>query len=207
MAGLCTLANVKVALFSTGFTDTVDDALLQLYIDAVTGEVQEYTCRQFVTDAAPSDYYFDIAGNSPNRSLYVANGVQSCTALGFAKVSQPASGGTYTSVTAANILLRPLAVDRRAGFPADTIVISDLDLTTYFYPGYNTVKATMTCGFAAIPAEIERLALALVIRRWQARKGGQGTDIGAGDFGGSVLHAIWPEERALLDRYVDVAVG
>ena len=207
MAGLCTLANVKVALFPTGSTDAVDDALLQLYIDAFTGEVAEFTQRQFVTDAAPTDYYFDISCFTPYRSLYVPDGVQSVTALGFAKVSQPASGGTYTSVTAANILLRPLPVYRRAGFPADTIMISDLDLTSAFYPGFNTVKVTMTCGFAAVPAEIERLAVANIVRRWQARKGGQSDSIGASDFGGEVLRFMSAEERGLLNRYSDVTVG
>lgn len=207
MAGLCTLANVKLALFPTGYTDTTDDALLQLYIDAFSGEVAEYTSRQFVGDAAPTDYYFDIPGLTPYRSLYVPNGVQSVTFLGFAKTSQPETGGTYTAVTAANILLRPKVQDRRAGFPADTILISDLDLTSAFYPGYNTVKVTMTCGFAAVPAEIERLAVANVVRRWQARKGGQADNIGASDFGGQLLRFMSVEERALLDRYTDIPVG
>lgn len=208
MAGLCTLANVKVALFPTGYTDTTDDALIQLYIDAFTGEVQEFTQRQFVGDAAPTDYYFDIGGYTPYRSLYVPDGVQSVTFLGYAKTSQPASGGTYTTVTAANILLRPNPQDRRtSAWPADTIVISDLDLTSAFYPGYNTVKVTMTRGFAAVPAEIERLAVANVVRRWQARKGGQSDSIGASDFGGPVLRFMSAEEHAVLARYADVTVG
>lgn len=205
MAGLCTLANVKVAVFPTGYTDTTDDTLLQLYIDAVTGEVAEYTGRQFVTDAAPTAYYFDIAYRS--RSLFVPAGVQSVATLEYATTSQPAAGGTYATVTAANVLLRPLPVDRRAGFPADTIMISNLDTTAWFHPGYNTVRATMTCGFAAVPAEIERLAVAVVVRRWQARKGGQTDTIGADDFGGTLLRFMAPEEKALLDRYADPSVG
>lgn len=207
MAGLCTLANVKLVLFPTGYTDTTDDTMLQLYIDAFTGEVQEYTSRQFVTDAAPTDYYFDIPGTSSYRSLYIPNGVQSVTFFGWATKSQPASGGTYTTTTAANVLLRPMVQDRRAGFPADTIIISDLDLVTTFTPGLNTIKVTMTCGFATVPAEIERLAVANVVRRWQARKGGQSDSIGTSDFGGPVLRFMSAEERSLLDRYVDVTVG
>lgn len=207
MAGLCTLANVKVALFPTGYTDTTDDALIQLYIDAVTGEVAEYTSRQFVGDAAAADYYFDVSYRT--RSLYIAQGIQDTPTptVSYATRSQPASGGTYTAVTAANVLLRPLPVERRAGFPADTIVISDLDTTAWFNPGYNTVKATMTCGFAAVPAEIERLAVAITVRRWQARKGGQTDLIGASDFGGPLLRFTSPEEKALLDRYADPSVG
>lgn len=208
MAGLCTLANVKLAIFPTSYTDTTDDATLQLYIDAVTGEVAEYTSRQFVTDAAPTDYYFDVS-RTGTRSLYVAAGVQSVTTLSFATTSQPASGGTYTALTAAHVLLRPLPVDRRAGFPADTVIVSDLNtqMPAGFYVGYNTVKATMTCGFAAVPAEIERVAVAMVVRRWQARRGGQLDSIGAPDFGGDVLRFTSPEERAVLDRYADPSVG
>jgi hypothetical protein len=205
MAGLCTLANVKLAIFPTSYTDTTDDVTLQLYIDAVTGEVQEYTGRQFVSDTGATDYYFDVAALS--RTLYIAQGVQSVTAVSYAKTSQPASGGTYTAITAANILLRPLAQVRRSGFPADTLVITDTDAISWFYPGYNTVKVNGTLGFATVPAEIERLAVAIVVRRWQARRGGQSNDIGASDFGGPILRFMSGEERSLLERYVDVSVG
>lgn len=206
MAGLCTLANVKLALFPTGYTDTADDTTLQLYIDAITSEVAEYTSRQFVTDASASDYYFDI----PYRcsTLYIPQGVQSVTSVGYAKTSQPASGGTYTTITAANVLLRPLAKDRRgAAWPADTIVITDLDTTSVFYPGYNTVKVVGVFGFATVPADIERLAVACVVRRFQARKGGQSDTLGGNDFGGTALRFMAAEERALLDRYADPSVG
>lgn len=206
MAGLCTLANVKLVIFPTGYTDTSDDTILQSYIDAVTGEVQEYTQRQFVSDTGPTDYYFDAT--RPSRTLYVGNGVQSVTFLGWAAKSQAASGGTYTTITAANILLRPLAVNRRAGFPADVIVVSDLETTfSGWIVGYNTIKATMTCGFAAVPAELERLAVSLVVRRWQARKGGQADTIGSSDFGGGLLRFMSGEEKALLDRYGDPSLG
>ena len=207
MAGLCTLANVKVALFPTGYTDTTDDALIQLYIDAVTGEVQEYTQRQFVSDTGATDYYLDIG--RATKSLYIAQGVQGAPTVSFATVSQPASGGTYTAITAAHVLLRPLLADRRSGFPADTIVISDLNtqIAAGFYVGYNTVKVNGIFGFAAVPAEIERLAVALVVRRWQARKGGQSDSIGPSDFGGDVLRFMAGDERALLDRYQDPSVG
>ena len=209
MAGLCTLANVKLALFPTGYTDTTDDVTLQLYIDALTSEVQEYTSRQFVTDASASDYYFDIA--YPCRTLYVPQGVQSVTSLGYAtnRLSQPASGGTYTTVTAANVLLRPLAKDRRgAAWPADTIQISDLETTFSGFPtGFNTVKVNGVFGFATVPADIERLAVANVVRRWQARRGGQSDTIGASDFGGEAMRFMAPDERRTLDRYADPSVG
>lgn len=205
--GLCTLANVKLALFPTGFTDTTDDATLTLYIDAVSREIQEYTGRQFETDAAPVAYKFDVPGTTPTRSLYIQQGVQSFTFFGFATVSQPQSAGSYTAVTASNILLRPQLQDRRPGFPADTLVVSDLDLTTRFYPGYNTISVTGTFGFAAVPPDIERIALAIIVRRWQARKGGQTDTIGPPDFGGDVLRFTSPEERAVLNRYRHVTVG
>jgi hypothetical protein len=203
MADLCTLANVKLALFPTGYTDTTDDSTLQLYISAITAEVQEYTGRQFIVDTAATDYYFDIGFAC--RSLYIPQGISTLNTVGYAKTSQPASGGTYTTITAANLLLRPLIGERRAGFPPDTIVISDVD-STYFYPGYNTVKVNAILGFTSVPLEIERLAVAIVVRRWQARKGGQTDTIGA-EYGGTVLRFTSPEERSILDRYVDVAVG
>jgi hypothetical protein len=199
------VADVKVALFPTGYTDTNDDALIQAYIDAVTGEVAEYTGRQFVT-VPSTDYYFDIA--RPSRSIYVPAGVQSVTTLGFATASQPATGGSYTTITAAHVLIRPLAADRRSGFPGDVIVVSDLNTQlSAFTVGYNTVKANMTCGFAAVPAEIERLAVALVVDRFQTRKGSNTGTLGPADFGGPFTGRMGAEEKMLLDRYSDVSVG
>lgn len=205
MAGLVSLANVKLAVFPTSYTDTTDDTTLQAYIDRVTAEIQEYTGRQFVGDTIDTDYYFDVA--RAGKSLFLAQGIQSVTSLGYAKVSQPASGGTYTTIAAASVLLRPLPAQRRAGFPADTVVITDLDVTDYFYPGYNTVKLTGKLGFVAVPADIEGVALAITVRRWQARKGGQTDTIGPVDFGGTLLRFTSPEERSVLDRYVDPSVG
>jgi hypothetical protein len=206
MAGLCTLANVKLALFPTGYTDTTDDTVIQSYIDALTDEVQEYTGRQFVVDSGATDYYFDVDRKS--RKLVIPQGIATVSTVGYALTSQPATGGTYTTVNAAYVLLRPLLVDRRQGFPADSIEISDLDTTSSaFYPGYNTVKINGTLGFPTVPATIERLAVAIVIRRWQARRGGQSDTIGPPGFDGSILRFMSPEERATLDRYVDVPVG
>lgn len=205
MAGLCSLANVKLVIFPTGYTDTTDDAIIQSYIDGFTAEAQEYTARQFVGDTIDTDYYFDVVRQG--RSLYLPNGAQSVTSVGYAKTSQPASGGTYTTITAANILLRPLVQDRRPGFPADSLMISDLDPTSYFYYGYNTVKVTMKAGFAAVPNDIERVAVAVVVRRWQARKGGQADLIGDPTLGGSLLRFMSGEEKGVLDRYSDPTVG
>lgn len=206
MAGLCTLANLKLAIFPTSYTDTTDDTTLQLYIDRLTDEVQEYCSRQFVGDTGASDYYFDVDRKS--RSLYVPDGITSVATVSYAQTSQPASGGTYTAVTAANVLLRPLAGDRRQGFPADTIVISDVDTTAAaFYPGYNTVKVNMIRGWPAVPATIEGLAIAVITRRWQARRGGQADSVGSSDFGGPLLRFMSAEERMTLDRYADPSVG
>lgn len=207
MADLVTLANVKLAIFPTSYTDTTDDTTIQAYITRVNAEIQEYTQRQFIGDSAAADYYFDVSRQG--KSLYISQGIQDTPTptVSYATKSQPASGGTYTAVTAANVLLRPLAAERRAGFPADTVVISDLDTTAWFYPGYNTVKVNAKLGFAAVPADIEGVALAIVVRRWQARKGGQTDSIGAPDYGGTLLRFTSPEERAVLDRYADVTVG
>ena len=88
------------------------------------------------------------------------------------------------------------------------VAVSDLNTQlSAFTVGYNTVKVNGIFGFAAVPAEIERLAVALVVRRWQARKGGQSDTIGPSDFGGDVLRFMAGDERALLDRYQDPSVG
>lgn len=207
MADLVSLATVKLAIFPTSYTDTTDDTTIQAYITRVNAEIQEYTQRQFLGDTSAADYYFDVSRQG--KSLYISQGIQDSPTptVAYANRSQPASGGTYTTVTAANVLLRPLAAERRQGFPADTIVISDLDVTAWFYPGYNTVKVNAKLGFAAVPADIEGVALAIVVRRWQARKGGQTDTIGAPDFGGTLLRFMSPEERAVLDRYADITVG
>jgi hypothetical protein len=205
VAGLCTLANLKLVLMPTSYTDTTDDTTLQLYIDRFTDEVQEYCCRQFVVDSGSTDYYFDI--DRVSKELYIPDGISTVATVGYATTSQPASGGTYTTITAANVLLRPLLADRRQGFPADTIVISDLDTTSRFYPGYNTVKVNMAKGFPTVPATIEGVAIAVIARRWQARRGGQADSVGSSDFGGPLLRFMSAEEHMTLERYVEPAVG
>ena len=205
MAGLCTLANLKLVLFPTSYTDATDDAVLQLYIDALTDEIQEYTCRMFVGDAALTDYYYDIPRTT--TQLYVPEGINTLNTVGYATTTQPASGGTYTTITATNYFLRPLPQDRRVDFPADTIVITPTDAVDQFYPGYNTVKINAKLGFAAVPAAIERIAIAIITRRWQARRGGQADGIGTSDFGGPLLRFTSAEEMRVLDRYVDPGIG
>jgi hypothetical protein len=203
VAGLCSLTNLKLTIRDA---DTVDDTILQLYIDALTDEVQDYTKRQFVADAAAADYYFDGPLEFA-RELAVPSGFSGTITVGYAMVSQPASGGTYTTITAASVLQRPLAAYRRPGFPADRIVISDLDLTAAgFYPGYNTVKINMARGFAAVPPALERWAVAVLAMRFNSRTSG-GPDSGPDDFGGSLLSSLTAGQLSFLDQYAYQVVG
>src|SRR3954470_1309144 len=98
---LCTTAQVKSRL---NITDGTDDALISELIDQVSGWVETYVGRKLVAEDATT-YVFDTEAG---YVLRIPRGIRSITSMGVAPtVHQPDTGGTYTVIPAADILLRP----------------------------------------------------------------------------------------------------
>jgi hypothetical protein len=202
---LCTTAQVKTRL---GDTDVVDDTLISELIDEVSAWMQSYTGRKF-NPIASTDYYFDT------RSGYVLRvpiGIRAVTFLGVASSHQPDSGGVYTTVAAADYLLRPKAADIPDGWPYQEIRISRAATGSirYFSTAENGAKVTMTAGWTAIPKDIEAVAIDAAVSAYQSRNDGASSQLGAED----IAVAPWSKffgrgspQRGTLDRYRYQGIG
>lgn len=201
---LCSAAQVKARLFPNGVTDTNDDTLIGELIDQVSGWVQGYCNRKFVPDNAVT-YVFDTQAG---YVLRIPRGIRAITSMGVNNLShQPDSGGSYTTVTTADVLLRPKAQDLPEGFPATEIHISRGTLAgtiSSFGTIENGCTITGNFGFAAAPQEIASVTIDAVVAAYQSRVNGASSMMGAD--GGALppwVSFFGPSspQRATLNRY------
>lgn len=193
---LVTLDQIKTRL---GITDATDDVLLGELNDQAADFIQEFTGRKFVPEAGAT-YIVDTAAGSRIR---IPRGIRAVTTLEIASSDQPDTGGTYTAVTAADILLRPSSIDRKPGWPATEIWIKGsygrLSLAL------NGARIVGDFGFSAVPPVVQAVALDAITAAYTTRQAGDSDAIGAD---GSPV-AVWArmfaegtEQRATLNRYV-----
>jgi hypothetical protein len=174
---LCSVGQVKARLFPGGTSDTTDDVLIAELVAEVSAWIEGFTGRRFTPETAT--YVFDTTAG---RSLFVARGIRSVTSIGVASSHQPDTGGSYTALTAADVLLRPKAVDLPAGWPATEVRLSLASTTqTYFYSAENGCTITGEFGFAAPPADVAAVAIDAVVAAYQARRNGASSVMGADD--------------------------
>jgi hypothetical protein len=197
---LCTTAQVKARY---GNTDAVDDTVISEMIDQVSSWIESYTGRKLIS-VGSADYYFDTKAG---YVLRVPFGIQSVSFLGVATSSQPDSGGTYTTVPAADYLLRPKTQDSPIGWPYTEIWISRGTLTgmiSKFATLANGAKVTMVAGFATTPPEIQSVAIDAVVAAIQARGNGASSMIGADDLAIPPWNQFFgpgSPQRGTLNRY------
>src|SRR5262245_59262621 len=113
---LCTTAQVKAR---AGIADATDDTLISELIDGVSDWVQDRARRKLVPEVG-AVYTFDVAAGS---ILYIRRGIRAITTLETAQADQPDSGGTYVTLAASAFVLRPVAAERRVGWPPDTVMV------------------------------------------------------------------------------------
>jgi hypothetical protein len=127
-------------------------------------------------------------------------GVRSITSLGIATVSQPETGGAYSAVTVTDVLIRPRPTADGPGyrilFPA-----YPSGAFRYFYPGYNTVQVTGSFGYAAVPYDIQSVAISAVTRRFLGKETATPVVALGPDGGVQLLADLSPSARATLARY------
>ena len=201
---LCTTAQVKLRIFPAGVTDTSDDALISELIDQVSDYIQQLTGRQLVPISSTT-YVFDTVSG---YVLRIPIGVRTISSLGVNNTAhQPDSGGTYTTVTAADYLLRPKVQDLGDGWPFTEVWLSRGTLAGTigsFGNVQNGCTITGTFGFAATPPDIQAVCMDAVIAAYQARKLGTSGVIGAEQ--GSLtpwadFFGFGSPQRATLERY------
>jgi hypothetical protein len=174
---LCTITQVKARLFPAGVADTTDDTMLTEIVEEVSDWVQHNTGRKFLP-VTSTTYIFDTTYGSVLR---MPMGVRTVSALGVNNTShQPDTGGSYTAITAANILLRPSTADLAVGWPYTEIVLSR-NQTILFGTIQNGASVTGTFGFAAVPPDIQAVAIDGAVSAYQMRKNGTSGVFGADD--------------------------
>lgn len=203
---LCTLAQVKARINPAGVSDTVDDVLITELIDQVSSWIEHFTGRKLAPDNGKT-YVFSTEGG---YVLRVPMGIRTVTSLGYNSLShQPDTGGSYTAVAAAAILLRPSSGELPIGWPPTEVRLSRAT-TLVFGTIENGATVTGNFGFAATPPDIQAVTIDAVVAAYQNRK------MGASGVTGMDGDAIVPwvsffssgsPQRATLERYRYIGMG
>lgn len=213
---LCSLYDVQQELgvsYATPGSPTAaesnrDEILLEK-IRQVSYEIERYCGRWLAprptNPASTKTLLFDVERPFWTRELTLSSeqrivGIRTLSALGVATVSQPETGGTYTSATVADVLLRPRPT---ADGPASRIVFNypATGAISTFWPGYNTVSVTGSFGPAEVPPDIQAVATIAAVRRFSGKGTGAPT-VSLGPDGGVVMLTNFsPDMMKTLDAY------
>ncbi len=191
------LATTAVVKRRLTIVDGNDDALLDDLNEAVSAWIQEQTGRRFIAEAGVT-FPVDTQGG---HVIEVPRGIRAVTALGVASTDQPDTGGTYVAIAAADILLRPLAQERRPGWPPTLILTKS---ATRFSWALNGAQITGDVDFATIPTAIAGIAADAVVAAYQDRKSGTSGVLGAEDAAGVPWASYFAERTGqwrILQRY------
>lgn len=188
-----TTAKLKARLFAAGVTDTADDTLMGTLCDEVNAFIEgPWGCRRIVAPISSATYLLDGNGLS---YLYFAKGIRAVSALTIGD----STGDTLDTVTAADILLRPLDHERIPGWPAFYLYLSDVPVSTItrrkFPSARANVSLTCTAGWAAIPDDLTMVAEVTAVRAWRARQTGQADIVGNDETGAPLVSQFVAREH------------
>lgn len=191
-----TLAQIKTRL---GITDATDDTLLGELNDQSTDFIQELTGRKFVAEAGATY----IVDTRPGSLIRVPRGIRTVSTLELATSDQPDTGGTYTAVAAADILLRPSPMTRRPGWPATEIWIRGNYGRCSL--ALNGARIVGDWGFATVPPIVQAIALDAITAAYTAKEAGDSDAVGADASPVAVWARMFAEgtdQRKTLARYI-----
>lgn len=196
--GYATLAQVKSAL---RITDTIDDSLIELAIEAASRDIDAYCGRVFYDMGSGSRYY---AATDPY--FCPIDDCQSITQVATALTSN----GNYDTVWA-----NPTAGQNNGDYQAEPInssaptdgIISPITgvraLWRYLFPtigGNALVKITGTWGWASVPTAIKQACVIQAARIFKRNDSPLGV-AGFGDMGAMRVSRVDPDVARLLDPY------
>jgi hypothetical protein len=186
----CTLNQVKASLRIPA-SDTVDDALLTLAINAASRDIDQATERQFFSASATRIY-------TP-RDSYITD-IDDLVSLTTLKTSTAADGIFDTTWAATDYQLEPLnGIAGGMAVPFDSIRA----VGNFTYPisgGEATVQVTGVFGFATVPVAIEQATVLLASRIFK-RNDSPGGVMGFGDIGVVRVSRIDPDIDRLIMPY------
>lgn len=181
-----TTAALKARILAAGVTDTADDTLLGTICDQVNAFIESPAgCGRVIAPISSATYILDGRGLS---YIWFPKGIRAVTALTIGDYI----GDTLDTVTAADILLRPLDYERTPGWPAFYLYLSDVPVSTTvarktFPKGRGNISLTCTAGWTAIPDDMTDVALTTATRAWGARQSGQADIVGTDDTGAPLV--------------------
>ena len=158
-------------------TDNTDDTALGAICDQVNQYIETKT-RRVLAPIASATYTFDGDGS---KCLRYPKGIRAVSLL----ECQLYTRAGYSTVDSTQYFLRPGPADSLPGWPYTRIEFTDYPVGTfaYFPRGFDTVRVTMTTGWAAIPDDITDVALTAATRAWHAVQAGQADIVGTDDMG------------------------
>ena len=192
--GYCTLAQIKN---SAGITDSVDDELLELAVEAASREIDGSTERQFFQTSATRIY-------TP-RDSYITE-IDDLVTLTTLKTSSAADTVFDTTWDPNDYQLEPLnGIAGGIVTPANTIrAVGD-----YAFPidgGSATVEVTGTFGFASVPTAIIQATVILGSRIFKRNDSPLGV-AGFGDIGVIRVGRLDPDVEAMIMPFKKVRFG
>lgn len=189
--GYCTLAQIKN---SAGITDSVDDDLLELAVEAASREIDGACERQFFQTSATRVY-------TP-RDSYVTD-IDDLVTVTTIKTSSAADGTFDTTWETTDYQLEPL--NGLAGgivSPANSIrAVGD-----YNFPmsgSEATVQVTGTFGFASVPTQITQATVLLGSRIFKRNDSPLGV-AGFGDIGVIRVGRLDPDVEVMIAPFKKV---
>ena len=189
--GYATLAQLKASL---RITDSVDDALLELAIEAASREIDSATERQFFPTNATRIY-------TP-RDSYVVE-IDDLTTLTTLKTSSAADGTFDITWTASDYQLEPLNGLTGGITVPYTQIRAVGDYTFPIEGGEATVQVVGSFGFATAPTAIKQATVLLASRIFKRNDSPLGV-AGFGDLGVVRVSRLDPDVDSMIAPYKKV---
>lgn len=193
--GWTALSRLKTLLKIPAATTTDDDRLREAAEAAnswLDGEI-----GMFLGPSPDTSRTLDVVDRG---EVFIPGGIRTLTTLELRETS----GGAWSTVTAADVLLRPHASARLPGLEADRIVFVDVPTGSYsrFYTGREMVRVTGTFGPAEPPASLVRIADTIGVWLYQSQQAGSAGIIGSLDTGEIVVNRVLtPLDFHTIRRY------
>jgi hypothetical protein len=197
--GYATLAQVKASL---RITDTVDDALIELAIEAASRDI-DATCGRVFYDMGTQSRFF-----SAGDPYYVAiDDFQSITKVATAQTSNGNYDTVWANPTTGQNNGDWQAETLNAQYPTDGIqspITGIRALWRYLFPtleGKALVKITGTWGWATVPTAITQACVIQAARLFK-RNDSPMAVMGMGDMGIIRVGRIDPDLERLIGHYI-----
>jgi len=165
-----------------GISDATDDTVLGAVCDQVNQYIETFTGR-VLAPVTSATFLIDIEEEC--EAFHFPRGIRSVSAISVGDYT----GATRVALTATDYYLRPSTQDRRPGWPATWLYLSNGPNVTrrYFPEGFEIVSMTATTGWDAIPDDITEVALTAATRAWHGIQSAQTDIVGTDEMGRPVV--------------------